>query len=190
MANFYDIFYNLQGSGFYDFFLPFILVFAIVFAVLEKVRLFKRGDQVNTPANLIISIVVGLLLVNQFQIVAALNSFIPRVSFWIIVVVMFLIVIGLFGVGIDKGFSGFMLLLFTIVGVVIIYFSLAPALNFQLPYWIEMNPGWIAMGVIFLIVVFAMSGAFSGSSSNNSMKNLGESLDKMFGRGGGGSLGK
>ena len=186
MANFYDIFYNLQGSGFYEFFLPFILIFAIVFAVLEKVQLFKRagasGDKVNTPANLVISLVVGLLLVNQFQVVSALTSFIPKVSFWIVVVVMFLIIIGLFGVGIDKGFSGFMLLLFALAGVAIIYVSLAPALNFQLPYWIESNPGWIAMGVIFLIVVFAMSGAFSGSSGG-SMRNLGESLDKMFGKG-------
>jgi hypothetical protein len=187
MVDFYDIFYNLQGSGFYEFFLPFILIFAIIYAVLEKVKLFTREDAqkqkvANTPANIIIALIVGLLLVNQFQIVAALNSFIPAVSFWLVVIVMFLIIIGLFGVGIHNGFSGAMLLFFTIVGIVVIYAALAPALNFQLPYWVSDNPALIAMGVIFLVVIFAMTGTFkSGSDKNEQPWEM--MMNRMFGKG-------
>ena len=185
MVDFYSLFASLESNGFYQFFLPFILVFAIVYAVLEKVALFKKGDSANTPANVIIALVVGLLMVSQFQIVTNLNNFIAGISFWLIVVVMFLILIGLFGIGSsEKGFGSFLLIFFTIAGIVIIYVTLAPVLNFQLPSWIYDNPGWIVMGVIFILVVLSLTGSFSAKKNDSPMTHMGEFLDGMFGRGG------
>ena len=163
MATVADIFYQLQSSGFYEFALPFLLVFTIVFAILEKTKLFGGGKK---NINLIIGIVVGLIVVNEFEIVDRLNLFLPKVSLFIIVAVMFLILVGLFGANVENGFSGIALFLFAIASIFIIYWSLVPdssVLDFSsgggdLGFWIQDNTSWLILLIIVGIIIWAVVG--------------------------------
>ncbi len=169
MATVADIFYQLQSSGFYEFALPFLLVFTIVFAVLEKTQLFGK-DKKNI--NLIIGIVVGLIVVNQFEIVDKLNLFLPKVSLFIIVAVMFLILVGLFGANIETGFSGIVLFLFAIASLFIIYWALVPdssVLDFSsgggdFGFWMQDNASWLILLIIVGIIIWAVVGKSDGST--------------------------
>ena len=168
MAAVNDIFYQFQASGIFEFVLPFLLVFTIVFAVLEKTRIFgTEGDDGKTPRkniNLIVSLVLALIVINQFEIVDRLNLFIPKVSLFIIVAVMFLVLVGIFGVNVHEGFSGITLFLFAVASLLIIYWALVPSSSSDFftgsdfGYWIQDNLGTLLVLVIIGIVVWAVAG--------------------------------
>src|SRR3989338_897960 len=79
-----DIILYLQQLGVYDYFLPFLLIFAIIFAILAKTSILGKD---KTNINAVISMVIGLLLVVQQNIVSIINSFLPRASLVIIILI-------------------------------------------------------------------------------------------------------
>ncbi len=168
MATVYDIFYNLQASGFYDFALPFLLVFTIVFAILEKTKIFgtdKEGEP-KKNINLIVAIVIGLIVINQFQIVDTLNLFLPKVSLFIIVAVMFLVLVGIFGANVSEGFSGILLFVFAIASLLVIYWALIPTSGTDIfggggtdiGFWFQENSSILILLVIVGIIIWAIAG--------------------------------
>ena len=156
-AGFYDLFTQLQGSGFYEFLLPFLLIFAVVFGILEKSRIFGEGAK---AINAVIALVLGLLITSQFEVVRSLTTFLPRMSYFIIIAMMFLIFIALFAGDIRGGFKGFVLFFVVIAGLLGLYWSLAPVMGFDVPIWLDDN--WptltIVITVIVLIVVVVKGG--------------------------------
>ena len=193
MATVADVFYQLQSSGFYEFALPFLLVFTIVFAILEKTKLF--GDD-KKNINLIIGIVVGLIVVNQFEIVDRLNLFLPKVSLFIIVAVMFLILVGLFGAKVENGFSGIALFLFAVASIFIIYWALVPdssVLDFSsgggdFGFWIQDNASWLILLIIVGIIIWAVVGGGNNnqSSKRGRLEGWNRLFNSWFGKNGGG----
>ena len=167
MATIYDFFYQLQSSGFYEFALPFLLVFTIVFAILEKTKLFGTDTRTGEPRkniNVVISLIIGLIVINQFEIVDKLNLFLPKVSLFIIVAVMFLILVGLFGVQVESGFSGILLFIFTIVSLLIIYWALIPGtsvdfLGGDVGFWLQDNASGLLLIVVIGIIIWAVVGS-------------------------------
>src|SRR3989344_6156379 len=119
-AGFCDLFYQLQGSGFYEFLLPFLLVFAVVFGILQKSNIFGAG---NKSINAVVALVLGLLITSQFEVVQSLTSFLPKMSMFIIVAMMVLIFIALFAGDISKGFGGWGLVIVAIAALIVTYYS-------------------------------------------------------------------
>jgi len=111
MNFYYDLSATLQDLGFYDFILPFLLVFTIVFAILEKTKILgvDKDNESKRNINAVIALVLGLLIVNQFEIVQSLNTFLPKISFFIVIALMVLILFGLFGANVERarGYSPF-----------------------------------------------------------------------------------
>ena len=190
MASFYDMFAQLQGSGLYEFALPFLLIFVITFAILEKTKIFgtTKDKEPRTNINAIVAIIFGLLMINQFQIVDRLNLFIPKVSLFIVVAVMFLILIGIFGANLETGFSGILLGIFVIISLVVIYWALTPYIGLDfigpsfLESWISDNSGVLVFLVIFIIIIYVVIGGKKKNQGGAAGK-IGEWIDKSLGKG-------
>nr|MBA4405154.1 hypothetical protein [Nanoarchaeum sp.] len=101
MVDFQTIFYQLEDSGFYLYFLPFMLVFVILFAILEKTFIFgKMGDKDNpvpkTNINVVVALIISLFMITRTDLVLIMNNYLSKMSFFIVIAVMVLIVIAMF----------------------------------------------------------------------------------------------
>ncbi|MBS3152957.1 hypothetical protein J4426_00105 [Candidatus Woesearchaeota archaeon] len=184
MNFYYDLSATLQDLGFYDFILPFLLVFTIVFAILEKTKILgvDKDNESKRNINAVIALVLGLLIVNQFEIVQSLNTFLPKISFFIVIALMVLILFGLFGANVERGLGGILLLAAAVISLIATYWALGPSLDFRVPYWVEDNVGTITAGLIVLIIIFGVISK-PGDSSSTRLDNMTKAIDKMFGKG-------
>lgn len=162
------LFLQLQGFGLYEFVLPFLLVFTIVFAILEKIRIFgtRPNGEPKTNINAVVALVIGLFFVNNFIIISRLNYFLPKISLFIIISIMTLVLFGILGANVEKGLGPLGMLVGAIISVIFIYWSLAPTLDldFLVPYWVQIYWPTLLVLVIILIIIFSVIGG--GSSSN------------------------
>ena len=106
---FQNIVFTLENIGLRDLILPFILIFTILFAVLEKVKVFKEKRY-----NSIISMVIALLVVIPHvtgryppgtDVVEIINSALPGIALWLVIIVSLLILIGVFNPGLIDMFA-------------------------------------------------------------------------------------
>ena len=79
-----------ERLGVFDVALPFLLIFALAFAILQKIKIF--GD--NKSINVVVALVLGLLVVRNQFIVSLLNSFLPRISLFLVIILMFFLLVG------------------------------------------------------------------------------------------------
>ena len=98
MIDFYSLFYQLEYSGFYEYVLPFLLVFVIIFAILEKTYLFgKTSDsKPRTNINVVLGLILGLMIVVNTDITFFMREYLSRMSSFIVIAVMFMLVLALF----------------------------------------------------------------------------------------------
>jgi hypothetical protein len=105
MLSFTEVFQRLDAMGLTDVLLPFALIFSVIFAILSTIGIFKQKN-----INVIVALVIALLVVVPHvtggypagkDVVEIINTAIPNVSVIIIAVLMFLILLGVFGVPID-----------------------------------------------------------------------------------------
>ena len=174
-VNISTLFYDLQGSGFYEFLLPFLLVFAIVFAVLEKTKIFGE-DKRNV--NAIIAILFGLLFVSQVEIIQTLNLFLPKISFFLIIVLMVLILFGVMGVNVGEGVGPLLMIVGAIISIIAVYWALGPTLGFEVPYWVEDNWTTVIFVAILVIVIFAIVSPGTGQKGKAFTEGLHDLLFK------------
>lgn len=154
-VDFYNVFYNLEATGFYDVILPFLLVFAIAYGVLSKIEMFKKQPGINA----VIALILGLLIVTQFEIVARLNLFLPKIAFLIVIILMFLFLIGMVGYKAEKGLKGVGYFIFVLVALVGIYWGLSPSLGLYyyelVPYWIQDTLWeWLIPLVLIIVIIY------------------------------------
>ena len=91
----YDLFSVIQTwqeVGIYGVLLPFLLIFAISFAIFEKIKIF--GDKKNI--NIIVSLVLGLLFLQNVYLVERIQFILPKVGFTLLIFVLFLLLLGVF----------------------------------------------------------------------------------------------
>jgi len=127
---------GLEQMGFYEVILPFLLVFAIIFAMLQKVKLFGK-EQKNI--NVVVALVTAFFVVRVPEIVGAMNSFLPKVSFLVLVLLMVMLVLGIFGAS-AEGMTGgwfFIAIVIAIAGIIWAITSSIPGLS--LPGWLRIN---------------------------------------------------
>lgn len=87
-----DFDFILRNDALFEIILPFVLVFTIVFAVFNTTKIL--GGKKNIDA--VISIVLGLLIIRNKNIIDTINRFLPNVALAIIVILMILLVLGVF----------------------------------------------------------------------------------------------
>lgn len=113
---------DLESIGFLDVILPFLLFFTILFAVLQKTAILgeKKGDT-GKKYNVVIAFVISMLVVIPHVLwgmadrtdgvlrigsrsfpdaVEVVNNSLPSISIWIIAILMFMLILGLFGANI------------------------------------------------------------------------------------------
>jgi len=168
---------DLENMGFYEVLLPFLLIFTILFAILQKIKLFGTNSK---NINIVVAVIIAFFVVRVPSIVGVMTQFLPKVSILVLVLLMFLLVLGIFGAQGDKMTGGwlFIAMLAGLVGLVWAIFSSIPSIS--LPSWLELSSG--DMQVIGLIVAL-----FGGiylitreGGANNSGKGW-EKLAKSFG---------
>lgn len=171
-----DLFYQLQGSGVYEYILPFLLIFSITFAILEKTKILGGTEKKNI--NVIVSVIIGLIFVTQFSLVYTLNNFLPKISLYIVVAVMAMILFGIFGAKVHEGLGGIGLVVAAIISLVAIYWGLSPSLGFKLPYWVQNNFDVIIVLIVIIIIIALVTG---GSSSNKvKLSEVGENISNAL----------
>ncbi len=146
--NFVDMLKSWQDVGLYEVILPFMLIFTVSFAILQKVKVL--GDK--KEFNVIVALVIGLLFVRNQYLVGLINRFLPNVSLFMIVILMFLLVFGIFA-GEYKGWTGIMLSIAFIVSLAFILIALSSDFIGQdtfLPDWI-VNMDDQTKSMIFLV---------------------------------------
>ncbi|MAG47136.1 hypothetical protein CL617_00900 [archaeon] len=175
-----SLFYQLQGIGFYEFILPFLLVFTITFAILEKVKIFgERDSKPRTNINAVVALIIGLFFVNNFIIISRLNYFLPKISLFIIVLVMTLVLFGILGANVNKGLGPIGFLVGAVISIIFIYWSLAPTLDleFLVPYWVQIYWPTLLVAAIILIIIFAVVG---GGRQSGSLGDTAEKWEKLI----------
>jgi hypothetical protein len=95
-----------EELGVFDILLPFLLIFTITFGVLQKSQLFGK-DKKNL--NVIVALVLALLFVRNTSLVSLVNRFLPNISIFMVVILMFLLLIGLFSGKAHAGWTGLMM---------------------------------------------------------------------------------
>ncbi|HLD42535.1 MAG TPA: hypothetical protein VJB08_00935 [Candidatus Nanoarchaeia archaeon] len=174
----------LETWGFTDVLLPFILVFAILYALLQKIEIFGH-DKKNI--HLVISLVIGLLFViphvtNTYppnaDLVNIVNQFLPTVSVLVVVVVMFLLLIGIFGAqaGWTNYFGGSIVVL-AIIAVIWIFGAAADW--WQGWNWFTNFFGAEATAIIIILIVFALIIAFITGEENKTRKGVSGFLNDL-----------
>lgn len=183
MADISSFFGNLESMGFFDYLLPFVLIFAIIFAILEKIHLFGQN---KTNIHVIIALMLGLLFTTQFDIVQRMNLFLPKISFFIVLVLMFLILIGLLGAKVELGLSGAPFFISVLVCLFALWWALGDEFGFELPQWMQDASWWgqalLIIGII-AVVVFAAKGA-ADKEKNSFGAGFNTFVDNLRGEGG------
>ncbi|MHA1286671.1 MAG: hypothetical protein ACTSPB_04620 [Candidatus Thorarchaeota archaeon] len=97
---------QLWNMGFFEFVLPWLFAFAIIFGVLQKAKIFKKGDDAHKEINLVISLIAAFYLTAYTAYGFTLSTFFIGVFGNTVIllsgILLFLIFIGIFGFKIDK----------------------------------------------------------------------------------------
>jgi hypothetical protein len=171
MSGLYDIFYMLEDIGVYEFLLPFLLVFVVVFAILEKTYIFgstgvDADKKPKTNINVVVALIIGLLFLNT-NLAYLMNSYLSRMSFVIVIGIMFMLITAMFSTGSE--FNGFPMWAGVILALGAVIWSLSSGgFGGSLPYWYFMSDSLISMLFILAIlggIVYLV--AFAGSRSSS-----------------------
>ncbi len=184
--NLYDIILNWREIGLFDIILPFILVFTLTFALLEKVKILGENSKVNVA----IAFVVGLLFLQNDYLIIKLQTFLPEVSFAIVVIMVGLLLIGTF-MGEHKVWAGKLIWVAIIISALILLGALSAdpdpyaerggILQPISDFFSSMDPTvstLIITVVIFLIFVALLTGK---GGNDGVLKKAASELKKTFG---------
>ncbi len=125
---------DLESMGFYEVLLPFLLIFTIIFAILQKIKLFGENSK---NVNIVIAVIIAFFVVRVPSIVGVMTQFLPKVSVIVLVLLMFLLIVGIFGAKGEK-MSGGWLFIGMIIGLVGLLWSIISSIPaISLPTWLR-----------------------------------------------------
>jgi len=158
---------SLEAQGLSDVILPFLLIFSVMFAILSSIGLFgKKGESAKYKnINMFLSLAIAAMVVvphvtNNYppggDVVTMINTAIPNVSAFVIAIVMFLILLGIFGIRFTgKGQSGKAVVTFLAMIVILLIFgSSAGWFNYGLPGWLSFLNDPDVQAIIVVILMF------------------------------------
>jgi len=163
-----------EQIGVFSFMLPFLLIFALIYGILSKMNFF--GDESNKSINAIIALSVALMAL-QFGIVSVFFSdILPRLGVALAVVLVFLILIGLFGNPNNKALTNTLMWGSFIVALVIILqslevfdYSASDLFGFIPPDWIPL----LVLGIAVVLVVVSAAKPSPTTPAGHLFKALG-----------------
>ncbi len=183
-TDFREFFAYLDSIGVADALVPFFLIFTIVFAVLERAKVL--GDRKNF--NVIVALAIGLIVVIPHvmgtyppgsDVVDIINSAIPNVSVIIIAIILFLVLIGTFGVKMPLGEGVYIFALLSLAAIVYIFGNAAGWWS-GIPSWLDGDTQALLLIIlVFGIVIWFITGGGGGGVSGGFGK-IREGLEKMF----------
>ena len=151
-------FLNLgEEIGAFEVLLPFLLVFTLVFGVLQKSKILGDLKQLN----LVVSLVIALLFVRNQTLVALVNRFLPNVSIFMIIILMFLLLVGIFVGKEHAGWTGNVLGLAFFVSIIFIIIALFSREPFDLLPFVnvldDQTRGIILFVGVFIIIIWLVT---------------------------------
>ncbi|MEA3379232.1 MAG: hypothetical protein U9Q69_06405 [Nanoarchaeota archaeon] len=159
-VNFVDMVQALERMGVYEVLFPFLLVFTILFGTLQKVKLFGNAPRAKN-FNIVIAFVTAFFVLRVPSIVQTINQFLPKVSLLVIILLMFLLILGIFGTTPDgwKGVPFLAALVFALGGIIwAVADSLPQSTRSWMPSWLQLTASdkGILLAVGIFIIILAM----------------------------------
>ena len=179
--------YSFERIGLLDAIIPFLLIFTIVFAALEKSGLFGRGKR---KINAVVAFAMALTVVvphltNRYppgyDVVVIINSVIPQVVIVFVAIILFLVLIGIFGgeVKWGSGLSGLATIVSLIAIIVIFMRSIGTISQFpRWAVWLD-NPDIQALVVIILVFGLIVGFVTKEPGGPGMAKNIWEGLKEI-----------
>ena len=171
LANFSNVFVQLNDMGVLDSLFPFILIFTIIYAILNKTHIIGEGRK---NFNVVIALTLSMMTVIPHVIgkfpegadpIVIINTAIPNVSVIIVAILAVLLLIGIFGGRMDivgTSLAGWV----AILAFLVVAWIFASAAGFQfLPL-----PGVLSdpdtQALVIMLAVFALIIRFITSDSD------------------------
>lgn len=187
MGYFESIIFTLEQYGLTDVIIPFLLIFTIVFATLTKARILGGGAAAK-KYNVIFALSIALLTVIPHvtgryppgkDVIEIINSAVPQVSIVAIAIIMFLVLIGIFGAE-TRWWGGSLGGLIAIGAFVAVIFIFGNALG----WWGVNAPSFFrdpaTQGLIVIILVFGLIVWFvtaePGTGAESWIKKIGDAI--------------
>jgi len=193
MADFRGAMAYLSEIGVADVLLPFIIVFTITFAILQKIKIFGADSKESKKYNTMVSLVLGLALVIPHvleaypegqDLVVWMNSFLPGVSIFAVLIVMVLLIIGVFGYGfnINSPFGGVLALFCALVVVYIFgasagWWGVPGTLSFVLD---PDTQAFLVIVLVFFLIIYFVTSEPSKPDKPDKPNSFLDSLQKLF----------
>ncbi len=182
-----------ERIGVADVLLPFLLVFVIVYAVLQKTKILGEDSK---KFNIIIALVMGLAVVFPHvlgyyppgkDVVNIINAALPNVSVIIIAILMFLILVGVFGANVKVAGTSFggVIAVLSLLAIVYIFGTAAGWFGGgSFPNWLYFLNDPETMGTVIAILVFGLVIWFitkepGSSNKEGAFKKLGKFLEEI-----------
>tara|TARA_Y100000310_G_scaffold159627_1_gene159335 strand:+ start:87542 stop:88102 length:561 start_codon:yes stop_codon:yes gene_type:complete len=150
-----------EEIGIFDVALPFILVFVLAFGVLQKSKLLGKESK---NLNVIVSLVIGLLFIRNQYLVGVINQFLPNISLFMIIILMFILLVGIFVGKEHEGWTGNVLGVAFFVSIIFIIWSLSATKIgelFSLPSFLtdidQQTKGIILFIAVFVIIIWLVT---------------------------------
>lgn len=144
----YDLYYQWETAGVFDFVLPMLLIFAVVFGILTSTGVLGH----NRGVNLLIALVIAIMAM-RLEIVSVFFSVIfPGLGIGIAVLITVLILAGLFMN--NSNFRHWLPTFFwggLIIGLIIVVVSLNELAWFGSPWW---QQNWVS--ILWIVILFAI----------------------------------
>ena len=131
--NLFNLLTDWENLGFFHVALPFLLIFTLIFAILQKTKILGTDSK---NLNAIVALIIAALAVRNQEIVFIMQRFLPNISMFVVIILMFLLLVGIVGGNKFEGFSGGWMLTAAIVSFIFVGWSLT-ADAFFAPVWLQ-----------------------------------------------------
>lgn len=190
--DFTDLVYAMDRWGVLEVLMPFLLIFVVIYAILQKTKIIGTGKK---QYNIIVALIMATAVVVPHvmgaypagaDIVDIINKAIPNVSVVIIAAVMFMLLLGVFGVNFKVGGKAIAPYLAIIALIIILYiFGVAAGWgNWRFPNWLDWlndpeTQALIIMLLIFAIIVGYITRDEDTASGKTALGGLGKLMDGL-----------
>ena len=157
-----NIFAYWESIGVFDIVLPFFLIFAIAYSILTTTKIL--GDH-NKNINALIAAIIGVLFVQNNYLVGILQSFIPNVAMFIIVILMVFLVAGTFlGAKADAKDNAFGIVAIIAIAFVVWALLVNPPYTSWFPtyYFDDQTIATLALVGIFIFIIWFVTKPATG----------------------------
>lgn len=131
--NLFTLLTDWENLGFFHVALPFLLIFTLIFAILQKTKILGPSSK---NLNAIVALIIAALAIRNQEIIFLLQRFLPNVSMFVVIILMFLLLVGILGGGEFTGFTGGWLLAAAIISFIFVGWALT-ADAFFAPVWLQ-----------------------------------------------------